>query len=108
MADIHARARAEGAAKMAAEAQQIKETSDLLTVENGPFEAVLPFLKIGRRAQRAGWNGKGMHVFVEVPADDGYLPYFCMKAADGRIVTGWLASQTDLLAHDWRLLATDE
>lgn len=27
--------------------------------------------------------------------------YFCMKAADGSIVNGWLASQTDMLATDW-------
>jgi hypothetical protein len=24
-----------------------------------------------------------------------------MKAADGSIVIGWLASQTDMLAEDW-------
>lgn len=27
--------------------------------------------------------------------------YICMKAADGTIVNGWLASQTDMLADDW-------
>ena len=27
--------------------------------------------------------------------------YLCMKAADGTIVNGWLASQTDMLANDW-------
>ena len=32
-----------------------------------------------------------------------FLPYFCMKAADGSIVNGWLASQTDMLATDWGL-----
>jgi hypothetical protein len=29
------------------------------------------------------------------------LPAFFMKDAQGRIVTGWLASQTDMLADDW-------
>ena len=26
-----------------------------------------------------------------------------MKAADGTIVNGWLASQTDMLSEDWML-----
>lgn len=30
--------------------------------------------------------------------------YFCMYAADGSIVNGWLASQTDMLAKDWCIL----
>lgn len=30
--------------------------------------------------------------------------YLCLKAADDSIVTGWLASQTDMLANDWCIL----
>lgn len=30
--------------------------------------------------------------------------YLCMYAADGSIVNGWLASQTDMLAEDWCIL----
>ena len=30
--------------------------------------------------------------------------YLCMYAADGSIVNGWLASQTDILSNDWRIL----
>ena len=30
-----------------------------------------------------------------------FTAYLCMKAADGSIVNGWLASQTDMLANDW-------
>jgi hypothetical protein len=30
--------------------------------------------------------------------------YLCMYAADGSIVNGWLASQTDMLAEDWEIL----
>lgn len=30
-----------------------------------------------------------------------FTAYLCMKAADGSIVNGWLASQTDMLAEDW-------
>jgi hypothetical protein len=32
-----------------------------------------------------------------------FSSYICMKAADGTIVNGWLASQTDMLAEDWQL-----
>lgn len=30
--------------------------------------------------------------------------YLCMYAADGTIVNGWLASQTDILSNDWCIL----
>lgn len=30
-----------------------------------------------------------------------FTAYLCMKATDGSIVNGWLASQTDMLAEDW-------
>lgn len=29
--------------------------------------------------------------------------YLCMKDAQGNIVNGWLASQTDILADDWQV-----
>jgi hypothetical protein len=33
-----------------------------------------------------------------------FTAYLCLKAADGTIVNGWLASQTDMLANDWCIL----
>ncbi|MCK8492886.1 DUF2829 domain-containing protein [Spirosoma sp. RP8] len=33
-----------------------------------------------------------------------FTSYLCMVAADGFIVNGWLASQTDMLAEDWTIL----
>ncbi len=105
------------------------------------FGEALQALKDGRRVARAGWNGKGMLVFLvpgnidgpnlgfhpgERPAPghpstiDGVslglfncrekgtvtqLPYLAMRSASGSIVTGWLASQTDMLAEDWDVLA---
>lgn len=30
--------------------------------------------------------------------------YLCLLAADGSVVNGWLASQTDMLATDWIVL----
>jgi len=32
------------------------------------------------------------------------LPHLDMRAADGSLVIGWLASQTDMLANDWVVL----
>lgn len=32
------------------------------------------------------------------------LPTICMKTADNKVLTGWLASQTDMLSEDWIIL----
>ncbi len=110
------------------------------------FGLAVETAKQGKLIARAGWNGKGMFVFIRpsdklsvemivgkvksLPASlkkhyqeqfawtqqeavdgDGpdkkfieFSPYFCMKAADGSIVNGWLASQTDMLADDWQIV----
>lgn len=90
------------------------------------FGVALMNLKEGRRVARKGWNGKGMFLVMtsgsEIPAEnmrvdaarDYYTehdvdtikiaPHIDMKAADGTYVTGWLASQTDMLAEDWIIL----
>jgi hypothetical protein len=106
------------------------------------FGHALEIVKAGGLIKRAGWNGKGMFVFMR-PADEltpafivdkvkylpqtvkthiakkygnethyssgdeikvKFTPYLCMYAADGSIVNGWLASQTDMLAEDWEEL----
>lgn len=80
----------------------------------------------GRKVARDGWNGKGMWVAIQPGttitadmarggaakgrADEGaeefdILPHVDMRAADGSIVVGWLASQTDMLAKDWCIVA---
>ena len=33
-----------------------------------------------------------------------FTAYLCMYTANGSIVNGWLASQTDMLAEDWIIL----
>lgn len=33
------------------------------------------------------------------------MPCVCLQAADGSIVTGWTASQVDMLAVDWEVLS---
>ena len=90
------------------------------------FGVALMNLKEGHRVARKGWNGKGMFLVMtpgsEIPVEnmrvdaarDYYTeqgmnvikiaPHIDMKAADGTYVTGWLASQTDMLAEDWIIL----
>lgn len=93
------------------------------------FSRVLEKLKSGARIQRVGWNGKGMFIYlnrgsVDRTGDDqshidgipSYIfdsgdtgtvtryPNINMKAATGATVTGWLVSQTDMLAEDWQIV----
>ena len=87
------------------------------------FGDAINSLKAGKKVARKGWNGKGMFLVLcpgsEVPADHMRVkpvkkfyqqegrtsviiaPHIDLKAADGTYVTGWLASQTDMLADDW-------
>ncbi len=70
------------------------------------FGIALNELKAGRKVSRAGWNGKGMWLGLQVP-DGGSkmtLPYIYMKTAQDDLVP-WLASQTDLMATDWEVVA---
>jgi hypothetical protein len=72
------------------------------------FQIALRELNGGERVQRAGWNGKGMYVFLiaEWTYTNGKndnmpcLPFYALKTADGSVVP-WLASQTAMLAEDW-------
>jgi hypothetical protein len=89
------------------------------------FGQALNFLKQGKRVRRIGWNGKGMYLSIQQGstitkeqarggvakclADDGAETivigsHIDMKAADGTVVVGWLASQTDMLANDWEVV----
>lgn len=91
------------------------------------FGQALEELKQGNKVARHGWNGKGMFVYlvtgneISVPnlrnealkhvgmnratADKVKInSHIDMQAADGSIVVGWLASQTDMLAEDWEVI----
>lgn len=90
---------------------------------NLTFEEVLPKIKNGKKAARAGWNGKGMFVFL-VPGSTfkvnrppllgiypegteiNYHGHVDMKTADNMVVP-WLVSQTDLLAEDWGIVGKE-
>jgi len=74
------------------------------------FNKAIVELKNGGKVARAGWNGKGMFVWLKHAwtytdgKQDNYpnLPFIAMKTADNCVVP-WLASQTDLLSTDWAL-----
>ena len=71
------------------------------------FEKALIALKLGHRVARAGWNGKGMFVFLTEAWHAGDIagrPFVAMKTAQGDLVP-WLCSQTDMLAEDWTFVA---
>lgn len=88
--------------------------------EDMDFGRALDALRLGLAVQRAGWNGAGMFLYL-VPEGEyvartaaakaywgedalvPYLPYTAMKTAQGQVVP-WLASQTDVLAYDWRVV----
>ena len=97
------------------------------------FGQALEAVKKGHRIARAGWNGKGMFVCLNKGSSEFLspgrtetiegvseklfefgntgtvtrLPNLNMRTASGSTVTGWLASQTDLLAEDWIDLEAD-
>lgn len=68
------------------------------------FGQALTALKEGQRVTRDGWNGRGMWLALQVPDQHSKMrrPYLFMCPIDGALVP-WVASQTDLLAEDWRI-----
>ncbi len=95
------------------------------------FGLALEAMKKGKKVARAGWNGKDMFIYLQIGMDltpesacrNEHLADYCrgqfedkmmkfveicshidMKAADGTIVVGWLASQTDMLSEDWQIV----
>lgn len=92
------------------------------------FGDAIRALKQGKKVARSGWNGKGMWLSLSGPdgprsveaskfwsennrkyaeecgGDVLVHPCITMKASDGAIVMGWLASQTDMLSNDWEIV----
>ena len=81
------------------------------------FGQAIESLKEGKKAKRAGWNGKNQ--YVELATSISY------KNANGEIINceheaignkalafvgtsgvqmGWIASQADMLAEDWEVI----
>ena len=92
--------------------------------QNLTFGLAIEALKKGEKVARSGWNGKSMFVYLvkgnevrrenlrneadkHISKEFGLVklcPHIDMKAADGSIVVGWLASQTDMLSDDWEII----
>lgn len=89
------------------------------------FGHAIEAMKAGANVARAGWNGKGMylwllpaatvkaewcrepHLKAVAEANGGAieaLGSIRMMTADQKVLTGWLASQTDMLADDWLIV----
>ena len=84
------------------------------------FGDALHMLKLGKKVARAGWNGKGMFLFI-VPGSTfkvsrppllgiypegteiNYCTHIDMRTSDGKVVP-WLCSQIDALAEDWQVV----
>ena len=97
---------------------------------NLKFGQAIEAMAQGKLVSREGWNGKKMFIFqrpadtlpkdfiakvkslpesvksflVSLDRDVLFGSYYCMYAADGTIVNGWLASQTDIQSSDWGVL----
>jgi hypothetical protein len=79
------------------------------------FGQALQELKKGNKVARLGWNGKGIFIELQVPDENSKMtsPYIFIDttglqtnnemAPKSRVP--WLASQTDMLAEDWEILA---
>lgn len=89
----------------------------LLKKTNLDFGQAIQLLKKGKKLQREGWNGKNQ--YIELASNISY------KNANGEDINanhdeignkaiafigtsgvqlGWLASQADMLAEDWRIV----
>ena len=96
-----------------------------MTKANLNFGQAIEALKEGKKVCREGWNGKDMYIWL-MPAtsvkaewcretrlkrlaeENGgtieTLGTIRMLTADKKILTGWLASQTDMLSEDWQIV----
>jgi hypothetical protein len=90
--------------------------------ENGnlSFGHAIEAMKLGHKVARAGWNGKGMFVFLVSGStftvnrepllsilgegtEVKYMPHIDIKNVDGSIST-WVPSIGDCLANDWQIV----
>lgn len=70
------------------------------------FGEAIEAVKAGKRIAREDWNGKNMYLELQRPDEHSKmtLPYIYMKTAQGDFVP-WLASQTDILSEDWKIVS---
>ena len=107
----------------------IMETMNMMKKNNLTFGEALECLKQGKKVARSGWNGKDMFLWLKpstviesswckdpllkslAEKNGGSivgLGTICMYTHDGSgrraILTGWLASQSDMLLEDWMVI----
>lgn len=76
------------------------------------FGKAIEALKEGKRVARSGWNGKGIFIELQIPDAHSKMshPYIYIDTTGlqsdnpdaKRNLVPWLASQTDMLAEDWK------
>ena len=81
------------------------------------FGKAIQLLKEGKRVQRQGWNGKGQYIelatgisykntkdeIINVNHDAIGNKAIAFVGISG-VQLGWLASQADMLAEDWKVV----
>ena len=79
------------------------------------FSAALVAVKRGAAIQRSGWNGSGLVVKAQFPDENSKmtLPYLYIEyPMTAKTTPGarcpWLASQTDIMAEDWKIIEKAE
>ncbi len=77
------------------------------------YGSAVDAMKQGHCVARAGWKGKGMHIFLVDPFYVAlsvagrvlpvrrYESVICMWTSEYTTQPGWLASPADMLANDW-------
>ena len=81
------------------------------------FGQAIEALKNNLKVARNGWNGKGLHLELQVPDENSkmtlpyiYIQYPTFPASETapnnhlNARVPWLASQTDILAEDWLIV----
>ena len=79
------------------------------------FSKAIELVKVGKKVQRQGWNGKGQ--YIELATNISYVnaagetinaehdaignKAIAFVGTSG-VQLGWLASQADMLAEDWQ------
>ena len=84
-----------------ADKYELVNEEDMKKTENLSFGKALELIKEGKRLRRDGWHNKKGYVIYSPRTDD--VSEHIVINIDG-ISVPWVASQTDLLSNDWRVI----
>ena len=103
----------------------VEQNKTMEKKNNLNFGEAIEALKRGQRVTRPGWNGRGMYLWLlpaaKVKAEWCREPHLKavaeanggeiealgsirMMTTDKKVLTGWLASQSDMLSEDWQII----